>query len=210
MDTIIIILFVILFMVVYKYYNKQENINTDYINTDYIEILNRGNNEFQKKFGNNNYRGYIENQTPHTAILCCSDSRVPIERIFDLPKGEIFVVREAGHVPFDNSIASLEYAIKVLKVKNLLVLGHTECGAVKAVMENNDLGSRALNKLADSIRKDLKHNNTLDENIKNHAKSVLNNVINSSNIINDAVKNNKLRTEYGIYDIKTGKVTLYL
>jgi carbonic anhydrase len=152
--------------------NTNTNINT---NTNApLDILKTSNLEFAKNFGLNNNRGYIEIQKPHTAILCCSDSRSPVELIFKQPKGELFVVREAGNVPFVNSIASLEYAVAVLGVKLLVVLGHTECGAVKAAMSEKDLGSSSLNMLADSIRKDLRYGDTLDEAIKHHANAVLN------------------------------------
>lgn len=93
-------------------------------------------------------------QQPHTIILSCSDSRVPPEIIFDQKLGEIFVVRTAGEVLDAGSIASVEYAVEHLGVKNIVVLGHTSCGAVKAAfstLDGKDAGSENLNKLVADI-----------------------------------------------------------
>ena len=200
---------VIVCSVIVGLYYLYEKYNNNKILFYGIDKLKEGNKEFVNNFGIKNNKGYIETQKPHTTILCCSDSRVPVERIFNLPKGEIFVVREAGHVPCDISIASIEYSIAVLGVQNLVVLGHTECGAVKATMSNKDLGSPALNKLAESIRNDLREGDNLDDAILHHSQSVLNNVINNSQIIKDAVQSGNVKIAYAIYDIQTGIVQFY-
>src|SRR4030095_7452259 len=77
----------------------------------------------------------VEKQEPFAAVLACADSRVPIELVFDQTIGHIFVTRVAGNIVTPHIIASLEYAVAVLGVKVLLVLGHTGCGAVKAAMK---------------------------------------------------------------------------
>jgi carbonic anhydrase len=74
-------------------------------------------------------------QAPFAAILCCADSRVPPETIFDQGLGELFVVRLAGNFVDDNGLASLEYATGVLGTQLIYVLGHESCGAVKAALE---------------------------------------------------------------------------
>lgn len=199
----IVILGLLLYIIIQYTDNKTDN------NIIGFEKLKYGNAEFVKNFGNGDYRGYIEKQKPHTSILCCSDSRVPVERIFNLQKGEIFVVREAGHIPNYNSIASLEYSISVLGVKNLVVLGHTECGAVKASLSNKDLGSANLNNLADDIRKNININDKLDKAILNNTRNTLKNLINNSIIISNAVLENKIKICYAIYDVKTGIVKFY-
>src|SRR5262245_64437150 len=75
-----------------------------------------------------------EKQEPFAAVLACADSRVPVELVFDQPIGQIFVTRVAGNVVSPEIIASLEYAVAVLGVEVILVLGHTNCGAVKAAL----------------------------------------------------------------------------
>lgn len=75
-----------------------------------------------------------ESQAPMAAILSCSDSRVPVEHIFDQSPGSVFVIRVAGNVATTETIASVEYAVHVLKTPLVLVLGHENCGAVKAAL----------------------------------------------------------------------------
>lgn len=73
-------------------------------------------------------------QAPSAAIFGCADSRLAAEIIFDMGLGDAFVVRNAGQVASDSAIASLEYAVAVLKVPLILVLGHDSCGAVASAI----------------------------------------------------------------------------
>ncbi|WP_291055247.1 carbonic anhydrase [Herbiconiux sp.] len=75
-------------------------------------------------------------QTPRAALFGCSDSRLAAEIIFDLGLGDLFVVRNAGQVISDSVIGSLEYAVEVLGVALIVVLGHDECGAVRAAIDS--------------------------------------------------------------------------
>ena len=77
----------------------------------------------------------VEKQEPFAAVLACADSRVPVELVFDQTIGHIFVTRVAGNVVTPEIIATLEYGVVVLGVKVLLVVGHGNCGAVKAAMK---------------------------------------------------------------------------
>lgn len=77
----------------------------------------------------------IGNQAPHAALFGCSDSRLAAEIIFDKGLGDLFVVRNAGQVISDSVIGSLEYAVEILGVPLIVVLGHDECGAVAAAIE---------------------------------------------------------------------------
>ena len=83
-------------------------------------------------------------QAPHAALFGCSDSRLAAEIIFDKGLGDLFVVRNAGQVISDSVIGSLEYAVAVLKVPLILVLGHDECGAVGAAIAAVDPESAPL------------------------------------------------------------------
>jgi carbonic anhydrase len=75
-------------------------------------------------------------QTPRAALFGCSDSRLAAEIIFDLGLGDLFVVRNAGQVMSDSVIGSLEYAVEVLGVALIVVLGHDSCGAVRAAIDS--------------------------------------------------------------------------
>ena len=76
-----------------------------------------------------------EKQEPFAAVLSCADSRVPVELVFDQSIGHLFVVRLAGNITTPEIIASLEYGVAVLGTRVLMVLGHGNCGAVKATIE---------------------------------------------------------------------------
>jgi len=75
-------------------------------------------------------------QAPHAALFGCSDSRLAAEIIFDRGLGDLFVIRNAGQVISDSVIGSIEYAVAVLNVPLIVVLGHDECGAVKAAIDS--------------------------------------------------------------------------
>ncbi len=75
-------------------------------------------------------------QSPHAALFGCSDSRLAAEIIFDRGIGDLFVVRNAGQIISESVIGSLEYAVGVLAVPLIVVLGHDECGAVRAAIDS--------------------------------------------------------------------------
>ena len=75
-------------------------------------------------------------QAPHAALFGCSDSRLSAEIIFDKGLGDLFVVRNAGQVISESVVGSLEYAVSVLKVPLIVVLGHDACGAVSAAIDS--------------------------------------------------------------------------
>ncbi len=77
-----------------------------------------------------------ESQAPHAALFGCSDSRLAAEIIFDKGLGDLFVVRNAGQVISSSVVGSLEYAVGVLGVPLILVLGHDACGAVRAAIDS--------------------------------------------------------------------------
>jgi carbonic anhydrase len=76
-------------------------------------------------------------QRPWAVIVGCSDSRVPVEVVFDVGPGELFVIRVAGHVMADAGYASARYAVEVLGSRLVVVLGHEDCGAVGAAFEGD-------------------------------------------------------------------------
>jgi carbonic anhydrase len=81
----------------------------------------------------------IEKQEPFAALLSCADSRVPVELIFDQTIGHLFVTRIAGNIVTSEIIASLEYGVTELGTKVILVLGHRNCGAVKAAIQGKEV-----------------------------------------------------------------------
>ncbi len=83
-------------------------------------------------------------QAPHAALFGCSDSRLSAEIIFDKGLGDLFVVRNAGQVISESVIGSLEYAVSVLSVPLIVVLGHDACGAVAAAIDSVKPGATPL------------------------------------------------------------------
>ena len=95
-------------------------------------LNNITNNESLKKVRDELVKG----QHPEVLIITCSDSRVVPEMIFNATLGELFVIRTAGNVINEGELATVEYAIEHLKVKQIVVLGHTHCGAIHASIHN--------------------------------------------------------------------------
>jgi carbonic anhydrase len=90
-------------------------------------------------------------QHPYAAIVACSDSRTPVELIFDAGPGELFVVRTAGNIVGPSQLGSVEFAVAHLKVSLVVVLGHDKCGAVVAATTNGEF-SPSLQTIVDEIR----------------------------------------------------------
>src|SRR5260221_663218 len=84
--------------------------------------------------------GTLESIHPIGVVLGCIDSRVPIETIFDMSLGDLFVARIAGNVVNDDILASVEYACNVIGTKLIVVLGHTQCGAIRSACDGIHLG----------------------------------------------------------------------
>ncbi len=99
----------------------------------------------------------LEGQSPIAIVLGCSDSRVPVEMVFDQGFGDLFVIRVAGNIVAPSQIASVEFAVETFGVKLVIVMGHTNCGAVAATIEaltkNIQPGSLgSLSSIVDRIR----------------------------------------------------------
>jgi carbonic anhydrase len=145
------------------------------------------------------------------AILSCSDSRAPVEKIFDQGFGDLFVIRAAGAVPGVDQVGSLEYAVAHLGVPVIVVLAHTKCGAVTAAVtgaeEPGALGEllAKLNPVANVVSK-LEESSRLSAAIKLSASLFREQVSMVSPVIANAVKEGRLKVVSAVYDIDTGKV----
>jgi carbonic anhydrase len=149
-----------------------------------------------------------EKQEPFAAVLSCADSRVPVEIIFDQIIGHVFVTRVAGNVVTPEIIASLEYGAIVLGTKVILVLGHGNCGAVKAAIQGKEVPGQIsalfahIQRAVDEAGSNL--NAAIDANAQ--YQSVL--LSKSSPVISNLIKDNKLKVVAGRYDVVGGGVTL--
>ena len=155
-------------------------------------------------------------QSPFATVLACSDSRVPVEILFDHDPGDIFTVRVAGNFVNEAGLGSIEYATAVLKSPLVMVLGHTACGAVKAAVEYVAHGKTfpgQIQTLAQAIAPAAR------QSAHEHGDSVYNAVIanvrlavhrlkTATPIMAEAVKGHKIQVIGGVYDLSTGKVSL--
>ncbi len=110
--------------------------------SDALHRLREGNRRFvagtsntSKSFSGARRAELVGGQSPFAAILACSDSRVPVELIFDQGLGDLFVIRVAGNVVAPSQIGSIEYAASQLGARLVVVLGHSNCGAVDATLK---------------------------------------------------------------------------
>src|SRR5262249_8904804 len=149
-----------------------------------------------------------EVQNPFAVIVSCSDSRVPPEIIFDQALGELFVVRMAGNIVDDFAIGSIEYGVSVLGANLILVLGHSNCGAVDAAMKGLKFDNHiqeVLNAIRPAIG-DVKDG--LENAIKANVKKVEETLKTSKPVLSNLIEKGSLRVVGGYYDLSTGKVEL--
>jgi carbonic anhydrase len=156
-----------------------------------------------------------QGQHPLATMLTCSDSRVPAEIIFDQGIGDIFVVRVAGNVAATDEIGSIEYAVDHLAVPVVMVLGHSQCGAVTAVVENSKLPPNIASLVApikpavDKAReanpeaaKDVLLNAAITDNVW----QAIDDMLRQSPIIREKVRDNQVQAVGALYDLDSGQV----
>jgi carbonic anhydrase len=156
-----------------------------------------------------------EAQYPIVAVLACADSRVPPEIVFDQGPGEVFVVRDAGNVVSTYGLASIEFAVAVLGVPLILVLGHSSCGAVAAALQSAEARSELpghLPELVEAIQPAViaahgKHpGDLLAATINENVRLGMSRLKTQSDIIGGAVAGGKVGIAGGVYELATGKV----
>jgi len=152
-------------------------------------------------------------QYPFAAVLGCMDSRAPIEVVFDQGIGDVFGVRIAGNVVNEDELGSLEYAVKVVGVKLVVVLGHTSCGAVKGAIDDAKLGN--LTQLLAKIRpavtaakcSDSKDAACVDKVAAENVRKSMREIKERSTDLAAEIDGGKIKVVGAMYDIASGKVT---
>ena len=156
-------------------------------------------------------------QAPSAIVMSCSDSRVPPEKVFDQDLGELFTIRVAGNVLDPENIASMEYALKNLGSRLIVIMGHESCGAVKAALEvpkGGDAGSPSLNLLIADIRTNLGPSpatidKTLRGPVKANVDAVANALLKRSPIVKEAVTSGRVKIVRAIYSLASGQVEFW-
>ena len=160
-------------------------------------------------------RAIANRQTPFAALFGCSDSRLAAEMIFDVGLGDLFVVRNAGQVIAETILGSLEFAVEVLKVPLILVLGHDECGAVRATMDaaagKLQVEGEYIHKLVDRIMPTVERSHaagdtSIDDITARHVADTIEELLESSNVISNAVKTGKLAVVGANYKLELGDI----
>jgi carbonic anhydrase len=155
-----------------------------------------------------------DGQSPFAVVLGCSDSRVPIETIFDQAPGNLFVIRVAGNFLNDDNLGSVEYGIEVLKASLIVVLGHSRCGALTAALdyERDGVAQRGhIQGIVDAIAPAVRTTRSLPGEWLDNAiaRNIALNVAAmtaESKIVAASVEAGDARVIGGIYDVATGRV----
>jgi carbonic anhydrase len=192
------------------------------------EVLKRlleGNQRFMKgeaaspRRGPDDFRPLAEGQRPIVVIVGCSDSRVPPELLFDQGVGDLFVIRVAGNVVKGAGApvkGSIEYGVAELGASLVMVLGHSECGAVKAAikhLDDKDALPGAIEPLVNSIRPAVvkarsMQGNLLDNALRANVAIGVETLRSLQPIVAPAVKRGQVKVVGAMYDLRTGSVTL--
>lgn len=158
----------------------------------------------------------VKGQYPMAVILSCIDSRVPVEQVFNVGIGDVFVARVAGNIVNEDILGSLEYSCKVAGSKLVLVLGHEACGAVKAAIDQVELGN--ITPLLDKIQPAVAEAQTFGGEKTASNKAFVNHVVElnvlesmaqirkESPILKAMEDNGDIRIVGAYYDLYTGKV----
>jgi len=148
-------------------------------------------------------------QVPFAAVLGCADSRVPVEILFDQGFGDLFVTRIAGNIATSEAIGSLEYGASVLGARLVLVLGHSACGAVAATMKAETVPGQ-IGSLYPYIHPAVQstQGKGVDAVVRENVRNQVQILQKASPVLADLGREKKVRVVGGIFDFRTGLVTM--
>ena len=148
-----------------------------------------------------------DHQNPPVTILSCSDSRVPPELIFNRSLDQLFVIRVAGNIAGTFELASIEYAIANGYTKLIVVLGHENCGAVKAAIAGGDAPTPSLEALLQRIRRSFHAKPaTVRAAVEANAHASADHLLANSKVIREAVRSGKVGLVAAYYNLTSGVV----
>ena len=162
-------------------------------------------------------------QAPFAAILGCSDSRVPVEIVFDQGLGDLFVIRVAGNIVAPSQIGSVEFAAEQFGTRLVVVLGHSQCGAIQATLEQlkrpKENQSRNLRSIVDLVRPsvesllatDLQHDleALIHEAVRANIRASVKHLRHGSEIIEHLIQRDGLLIVGAEYSLETGEVDFF-
>lgn len=192
-----------------------------------LERLLQGNQRFVSgesfqvaRVGNSRREELVDDQNPFAIVLGCSDSRVPLELIFDQGLGDLFVIRVAGNIVMPSQIGSVEFAADKFGTKLVVVLGHSQCGAVLATLEeleqSTESQSASLRAIVNAIRPSVEHlvysgqeqtrSELVQAAVQANIHASVEKLVHGSTIIENLIENEKLLVVGAEYSLETGKV----
>jgi carbonic anhydrase len=185
------------------------------------ELLRDGNKRFINNLNKDHDHLEVINQTsegqfPFAVILSCMDSRTSVELIFDQGLGDLFSIRVAGNIVNNDILGSLEYAVKYVGTKVLMVLGHTECGAIKSAKAGVADGhiTSLLRRIQPSISKALLRDDAerlfSDKVAYANVENSLEEILTSSAIVKEMFGNGEIGIVGGVYNVETGAVDFFM
>ncbi len=161
--------------------------------------------------------GTAGGQYPYAVILGCVDSRVPPELVFDQGIGDVFAPRIAGNFVNTDILGSMEFATAVAGAKLIVVLGHTECGAVKGACDGVELGNltQTLSNISPAVysvrgfdgQRTSKNKDFVDAVTHANVDLAVKSIVNRSPVIADLVAKGQLKVVGAVHDVATGIVT---
>ena len=157
----------------------------------------------------------VDGQTPFAVIVACSDSRVPVELLFDQGLGDLFVVRVAGNIVAPSQIGSVEFAAANLGTRLVVVLGHSNCGAVDAALrelsQDQEKRSPNLQSIVDRIRPALEvlENPSLNDAVAANVRNSVEQLRHGSEILEASIDSGELAVIGAEYSIESGVVDFF-
>ena len=156
----------------------------------------------------------VSGQRPIATVVSCSDSRVPIELVFDQGIGDLFVIRTAGNSLDDNmTMGSLEYAVNHLHTKLIIVVGHEKCGGITAAISTHSEGKEAkeISNLIETLRKGVESfvgkSDQLEDAIHYNVDYQIQKILQNQEL-KDLIDKGDLKVVGGYYNLKNGKIDL--
>lgn len=157
----------------------------------------------------------VDGQTPFAVIVACSDSRVPVELLFDQGLGDLFVVRVAGNIVAPSQIGSVEFAAANLGTRLVVVLGHSNCGAVDAALrelsQEQEKRSPNLQSIVNRIRPALEvlENPSLNDAVAANVRNSVKQLRHGSEILEASIDSGELTVVGAEYSIESGVVDFF-
>lgn len=187
-----------------------------------IDMLKEGNERFiSESMVNRDLIAQVKQtgggQYPFAAVVSCIDSRIPTEIVFDQGVGDIFNARIAGNFVNTDILGSLEFATKVAGSKAIVVLGHTECGAVKGACDHVEMGNLtstlanimpAVEGVTEITENRTSKNAEFVQKVSDlNVELTIKKIMSDSEILNEMYENGEIAIVGAMYDVHTGKVT---